>query len=283
MFLIQNLPPEHPDPPFCLNLGMGPAIDFCVWALEKDGLRVAPFDQHPDGDGSLRSRGMTTEAWRAWSTRTALLVDQRRLWQTDLWAMEPQEDQLLELQQMQQQIQAEYPDLELPPFNAPALVEQLDQHAVWQAEQFDKIQAALRTVYGETPPPDVWGGDEEIAAWQGASAVAERLCELRSAYPFSERERSWVTHESNPDTGFPGIGEMAIDTEALSEVLRSYWERLGVLEIHLVAYPYPVEYAIPPNAVVLSPSHESRNQEQFEERLVRVVERLTHHDQPQFS
>ena len=63
MFLLESPPPEHPDPLFFLSLGMGSAIDFCVWVLEKDGLRVAPFDQHPDGDGSLRSRGMTAEAW----------------------------------------------------------------------------------------------------------------------------------------------------------------------------------------------------------------------------
>jgi hypothetical protein len=25
------------------------AIDFCVWALQQDGLSAPPFDQHPDG------------------------------------------------------------------------------------------------------------------------------------------------------------------------------------------------------------------------------------------
>ena len=32
------------------------AVDFCVPALRHDGLRVPPFDRHPDGDGTLRSR-----------------------------------------------------------------------------------------------------------------------------------------------------------------------------------------------------------------------------------
>lgn len=89
---------------------------------------------------------------------------------------------------MQQQIQAEYPELELPPLNAPALVAQIDRHAVWQAEQIKKFQAALRAVYGETPAPDIWAGDEEIAAWQGPLAVVERLRELRAEYPFVEQE-----------------------------------------------------------------------------------------------
>lgn len=76
--------------------------------------------------------------------------------------MEP-EDQLLDLQQVQRQIQAEYP-IDLLPFNAPTLVKQPDRHPVWQAEQSEKIQAALRTVYGDTPPPGVWEKVEEIAA-----------------------------------------------------------------------------------------------------------------------
>jgi|UPI00036C5C14 Fe-S cluster biosynthesis and repair protein YggX len=252
MFLLESPPPENPDPLFFLSLGMGSAIYFCVWLLEQDGLRVPPFDQHPDGDGSLRSSGLTAETWRTWMTRTALLIDQRRLWRSDLFAMETQEEQLFAFEQDQQAISAVYPDLELPPFDAPALTEQLDRHTVWQDEQFEKIQAALRSVYGETTPPDVFAGDEELAAWQGVPAVTERLHELRSEYPFAERERSWVTYQVDRETGNPSIEEMAIDTERLPELVRSHWERLGVLELHLIAYPYLIEYAIAPNAIVLS-------------------------------
>ncbi|MEK6721555.1 MAG: hypothetical protein AABZ33_12950 [Chloroflexota bacterium] len=41
-------------------------VDFCVRALRHDGLRVSPFDQHPDGDGSLREKGLDAASWRAW-------------------------------------------------------------------------------------------------------------------------------------------------------------------------------------------------------------------------
>lgn len=41
-------------------------VDFCVHALLCDGLHVAPFDQHAEGDGTLRQRGLDSEAWRAW-------------------------------------------------------------------------------------------------------------------------------------------------------------------------------------------------------------------------
>jgi hypothetical protein len=41
-------------------------IDFCVWVLQVDGLRVAPFDRHPDGDGRLRDIGLNETDWRVW-------------------------------------------------------------------------------------------------------------------------------------------------------------------------------------------------------------------------
>lgn len=37
-------------------------IDFCIWVLETDGLRVPPFDQHPEGNKALRTRGLEAEA-----------------------------------------------------------------------------------------------------------------------------------------------------------------------------------------------------------------------------
>ena len=42
------------------------AVDFCVRALRHDGLRVPPFDRHPDGDGSLRALGLDPGGWRRW-------------------------------------------------------------------------------------------------------------------------------------------------------------------------------------------------------------------------
>jgi hypothetical protein len=45
-----------------------PDIDLCVWALRRDGLRVPPFDRHPEGDGRLRAAGLTADGWWAWFT-----------------------------------------------------------------------------------------------------------------------------------------------------------------------------------------------------------------------
>jgi hypothetical protein len=54
-------------------------VDFCIWVLEVDGLHVPPFDQHPEGDGSLRAAGLDAEAWQSWLTRVVnLQYEQQR-------------------------------------------------------------------------------------------------------------------------------------------------------------------------------------------------------------
>lgn len=41
-------------------------VDFCIRALRHDGLRVAPFDRHPAGDGALRDLGLEPRSWSVW-------------------------------------------------------------------------------------------------------------------------------------------------------------------------------------------------------------------------
>jgi hypothetical protein len=43
-----------------------PEVAFCVWSICRDGLRVAPFDGHTDGDATLRAAGMDGAAWVRW-------------------------------------------------------------------------------------------------------------------------------------------------------------------------------------------------------------------------
>lgn len=49
--------------------GFNMMVDFCIWTLEVDGLHVPPFEQHPDGDASLRTAGLTAQEWLAWLVR----------------------------------------------------------------------------------------------------------------------------------------------------------------------------------------------------------------------
>lgn len=52
------------------HFGFSLPVDFCVWVLETDGLRVPPFDQHLDGNGTLRAVGLTAPDWWNWFAGT---------------------------------------------------------------------------------------------------------------------------------------------------------------------------------------------------------------------
>lgn len=43
-----------------------PMIDFCFWILEKDGLKVPPFNAHLSGDDTLRQVGLQASSWVEW-------------------------------------------------------------------------------------------------------------------------------------------------------------------------------------------------------------------------
>ena len=53
--------------------GFNMMVDFCIWVLEVDGLQVLPFDQHPEGDGSLRAVGLDALQWQLWFIRVVTL------------------------------------------------------------------------------------------------------------------------------------------------------------------------------------------------------------------
>jgi hypothetical protein len=59
--------------PWSYSQGFNMFVDFCVWVLEADGVHVPPFDQHSDGDGTLRAAGLDAEGWRIWLARVVNL------------------------------------------------------------------------------------------------------------------------------------------------------------------------------------------------------------------
>lgn len=66
-----------------LQSGLSIDVNFCVWVLLVDGLRVPPFDRHPDGSGQLRAAGMSQKSWYAWFSKvlgTAVDIDPKQPW-----------------------------------------------------------------------------------------------------------------------------------------------------------------------------------------------------------
>lgn len=62
--------------------GSDPTVDFCLWVLQVDGLHVPPFDQHPEGDGSLRALGLTALDWETWFLRVLDPQSAHAMWRT---------------------------------------------------------------------------------------------------------------------------------------------------------------------------------------------------------
>ena len=52
-------------------------IDFCVWVLEVDGLRIPPFDKHQGGNKLLQAEGFNADTWREWISRVVATQDLR--------------------------------------------------------------------------------------------------------------------------------------------------------------------------------------------------------------
>lgn len=54
--------------PWHFRADAGYQSNFAVWLLMRDGLRVPPFDRHPDGDHTLRLAGLNATRW--WTLAT---------------------------------------------------------------------------------------------------------------------------------------------------------------------------------------------------------------------
>lgn len=220
------------EPPWALKESFSPEIDFCIWVLEVDGLRVPPFDRHAEGDGSLRARSMNAEDWQSWVTRIVLLLDQRLLWHI--------EDQ------------------------QSSVASSLKKLKAWQEQQYQQAATAVRQIYGESHPPNIWISNPSDI-WDGEPSVGELLRELWSRYQsvFGERENNW----SEQLVQAPG-------SQRLYDALIPYQTRIASLALYLVAYPEPVEYLVPPVSAILSVNNERSGSDTFKERVVHAAEGL---------
>lgn len=69
------MPSAKGDQAWKMSVDLNKSIDFCVWTLLKDGLRVEPFDSHRDGTRVLSGAGLTESGWRKWLE--AVVAEQR--------------------------------------------------------------------------------------------------------------------------------------------------------------------------------------------------------------
>jgi hypothetical protein len=202
---------------------------------------VPPFDQHPDGDGSLRALGLTAEDWQSWFLR----------------ALDPAQSEQ-DRKQIQQQEIAEYLKLSGEPD-----LEHLERR--YRAEQL-KISKDP-----PLPPPPEFHYPYH-ASWSGNIAIRNRLIEL-------EREYSHRQPSGQLDKLFINLTRAQVKEERrtgvrLYDELKSFAPRLPSLTVHHVVYAYPLDYIIPPTTVVMTIQEGQPDPQEYRERVLAAAAEL---------
>jgi len=191
--------------------GFDMMVDFCIWVLEVDGLHVPPFDQHPEGDGSLRATGLDAQGWQSWLMRVVNL-------------------------QYEQQRTRKGP-----------LIQQVDWQSVLVSEAYN--------------PPHAWTGDV---------AVGNRLAELWEQY-------GPLSNERNKAEARLARKRHQVETDRRMNLWRDlspYHSRIPTLVIHMVHYEKPINYLIPPVAVIMTYADGQPDAVEFRERVLDAAAEL---------
>jgi hypothetical protein len=215
-----------------------PSLDFCLWILQVDGLRVPPFDQHPDGDSSLRASGLTAEDWQSWFLRV----------------IDPEQRER-DIKQLQQQANVEYlkisgePDLE-------------SLQLRYQAEQLKLSKGP------PLPPPPEFHFYH--ASWRGNDTVRNRLIELHAQYTSvsadheqlcADVSRVWDKEERRSDTN-------------LYDELKPYAPRIPSLSVYFVVYEYPLDYLVFPSTLLMTVQEGQPGPQEYRERVLAAAAEL---------
>jgi hypothetical protein len=218
--------------------GSEPTIDFCLWVLQVDGLHVPPFDQHSDGDGSLRARGLTAEDWQSWFLR---VMDH--------------EQKKQDIEQLRQLHLANY----LKISNEPDL-EHLQQRR--KAEHFKtSTQPPL------PPPPEF---RYHLASWKGSAAVKDRLIELDEQYKQVSSQHERICD----DLSRAQLKDERRTGSRLYDELKPYFSRIPPLHIYLAVYEFPLDYIVLPATLLMTVQEGQPQAQEHRERVLAAAAEL---------
>lgn len=238
-------------PWFC-DYSFNMSVDFCIWILELDGLRVPPFDHHPPGNGILQAAGLDADGWRLWLREVVNLQHQ----QVQAYR-QPFMKLANEWWQSVQEKGGLPQDVQSETFR---------QHAEAFKERVTAFQQTRPDVFSPTTlaynPPAVWAGNP---------AVGTRLAELWEQYkPISNKRREWERDLGRRWSQARGDGT----SKQVWDDLEPYRTRLDSLFIHFVAYPQPVDYLVPPVSALLAVANGQLDGPTFRTRLLHAAEEL---------
>jgi hypothetical protein len=253
-------------------------VDFLVWVLEIDGLHIPPFNQHPQGDQSLKSRRITADLWKSWMTqvlqyfyydnvfscRNSSVLQGNQNYQALL------NQRALELAERQNIDQS-------------AVEEKLTRYAARQQAEAEQLLEEAQQFYGGVMPPHLYPNNFP-SIWTGESTLIDRLQELWAEFQsiYQQRRSQWDWLDLPQSINYqPELPPEAGERRDLWAQLKPYQAHLRTLKVYLVAYPYTVSYAQPPVSCLISVSPESQRRQLFYDQATQAAQKLVQLNQAQ--
>ncbi|MDV3347973.1 hypothetical protein D0962_33950 [Leptolyngbyaceae cyanobacterium CCMR0082] len=249
---------------YSISINTSPAVDFCIWVLEIDGLNVAPFDKHSDGNGSLRETGMTCHSWQSWLNEIVVLRDPRLSWQVPSLQTEINKKVATDMEMIPRILEMN-PNISPSSISVQSLEARHRKLLEWQESQHQIALNSIPQLLGrsnlpERPsnPVEYWRHDVDV------KLLLEKLwLEYNSRIFFERRETCRLVERVLQESG-----------NALQNALQPYLSSLPVLNFNIVNYVEPVEYIVPPISALIGDKPSSNNNDDLLQRIVYLARNL---------
>lgn len=231
-----------------LHFNVDKHVDFCVWILSYDGLKVEPFSHHSKGNGHLQNQGLNEENWFMWFQRVIRSQDQRLGWHIEniehyINKKEGEFALLIEESyKLSPDLMSSY-TMESPNFR---------EMALWQEDQFQEAKSLIGNLPSRyNNASELWTDDPEI------KKILNHLWEIYDSQR-SERTKSikdvLSLKNSIPMTYFNS--EMCNNLKALEG-------RPDVTRVYQVVYPHKIEFSVLPCYIIISLENGCINENSF--------------------
>jgi hypothetical protein len=258
-----------------INIESGEYLNFCVWILIQDGLKIPPFDSHLEGSRELQNLGLNSENWWVWFKRILISLDQRIYWHIENIS-DRVENQQSSFSIMRTEAKMFNPNLlskDIPDTSEL----NIQDAAIWKEQQYQEAKALL----GNIPPRRDYNNPSEL--WLGDPEIKEALDRLWSVYLAQKKDST--PHRNNILPAIPAPGEelkpLPSDrTKAMYKTLRALKNCPDRLEIYRMAYPYAFEFSILPSYILVSYENGALNDDSFCESVISATNKLIEMKKP---
>lgn len=252
--LYSNLIMTYSEPEAHISIASDSRVDFCLWILIQDGLKVQPFDKHGEGTRVLQQYGFNEDSWKSWIRRVTVPWDSR-LSLSHIGNVESQVFEEVASRQSFLKFLAQNQEIDAPEVNWNSVRHQIEQDVL--LSQLEREQALL-----DYPDLDLEKDRHTLPPllYSGCKQLQKELKRLWSKYQQYKYSNSTIKSIMERDKMY--------DVELNPPFQKDY-------QIYLVDYPKEVEYFIPPITILMGvPQNFPYNHEKFSERIAISVQKF---------